>query len=135
MHEWALAEGIISAAVKFSEEQDFKEIIEIVVKIGELQQIEHDVLKFALEELRRPPLQNTNFVFDSIPGRLKCRVCGEEWEFNPEKLTEDMSEAIHFVPEVAHVYVRCPDCESPDFEVIEGRGVLLASMKGIKKDE
>lgn len=135
MHEWALAEGVVSTAVKIAREEGLSEITEIVVKIGELQQVEHDVLNFALEQLRKPMMKDARFVLETISARLRCRVCGEEWRFSPEELSEEVSEAIHFVPEVAHVYIKCPGCGSPDFEVVEGRGVILASIKGVKKDE
>jgi len=49
-------------------------------------------------------------------------------------MDEETSEAIHFVPEMAHVYIKCPSCDSPDFEVLEGRGVILASISGVKED-
>jgi hydrogenase nickel incorporation protein HypA/HybF len=135
MHEWALAEGVVSTAVKIARAEGLSEITEVVVKIGELQQVEHDVLNFALEQLRKPMMKDARFVLETIPARLRCRVCGEEWRFSPEELSEEVSEAIHFVPEVAHVYIKCPGCGSPDFEVVEGRGVILASIKGVKKDE
>jgi hydrogenase nickel incorporation protein HypA/HybF len=135
MHEWALAEGVVSTAVKIARAEGLSEISEVVVKIGELQQVEHDVLNFALEQLRKPMMKDARFVLETIPARLRCRVCGEEWRFSPEELSEEVSEAIHFVPEVAHVYIKCLGCGSPDFEVVEGRGVILASIKGIKKDE
>jgi hydrogenase nickel incorporation protein HypA/HybF len=135
MHEWALAEGVVSTAVKIARAEGLSEITEVVVKIGELQQVEHDVLNFALEQLRKPMMKDARFVLETIPARLRCRVCGEEWRFSPEELSKEVSEAIHFVPEVAHVYIKCPGCGSPDFEVVEGRGVILASIKGVKKDE
>jgi hydrogenase nickel incorporation protein HypA/HybF len=135
MHEWALAEGVVSTAVKIARAEGLSEITEVVVKIGELQQVEHDVLNFALEQLRKPMMKDARFVLETIPARLRCRVCGEEWRFSPEELSEEVSEAIHFVPEVAHVYIKCLGCGSPDFEVVEGRGVILASIKGIKKDD
>jgi len=135
MHEWALAEGVVSTAVKIARAEGLSEITEVVVKIGELQQVVHDVLNFALEQLRKPMMKDARFVLETIPARLRCRVCGEEWRFSPEELSEEVSEAIHFVPEVAHVYIKCPGCGSPDFEVVEGRGVILASIKGVKKDE
>jgi hydrogenase nickel incorporation protein HypA/HybF len=135
MHEWALAEGVIQAASGVAEEQGLKSITEIIVQIGELQQIEHNILQFALEQLRTPLMKNAKFILETIPGRLKCRICGEEWKFNPRGVAEDESEAIHFIPEVAHVYISCPSCDSPDFQVLEGRGVLLASIKGVKLDE
>ena len=135
MHEWALAEGVIQTASGVAEDQGLEKITEIVVQIGELQQIEHEILQFALEQLRTPLMKNAKFTLDTVPGKLKCRTCGEEWKFNPRGVAEAESEAIHFVPEVAHVYISCPNCDSPDFQVLEGRGVLLAAIKGVKSDE
>jgi hydrogenase nickel incorporation protein HypA/HybF len=135
MHEWALAEGVVSTATKIAEEEGLKEVTKVTIRIGELQQIEHEVLMFALDQLRTQLMGNTKFVLESVPAKLRCRVCGGEWTFSPDNLSEDVSEAIHFVPEMAHVFVKCPSCGSPDFEVIEGRGVLLASIKGVKRDD
>ena len=135
MHEWALAEGVIQTAMSVAMEQSLEKITEIVVQIGELQQIEHEILQFALEQLRTPMMKEAIFTLETIHGKLKCRTCGTEWKFNPRGVAEDESEAIHFVPEVAHVYVSCPSCGSPDFQVIEGRGVILASIRGVKDDD
>jgi hydrogenase nickel incorporation protein HypA/HybF len=135
MHEWALAEGVIQTASRIAEEQGLEEIVEVTIKIGELQQVEHEIIEFALEQLRTPAMKKTKFTLQSVPGKLKCRVCGEEWRFSPSEMEEDASEAIHFVPEVAHVYIGCPKCGSPDFQVLEGRGVILASIRGVKKDD
>lgn len=134
MHEWALAEGVVSTAIRVAEEQGIKKITEIKVGIGELQQIEHEIFLFALEQLRTPNIKDAKFTLQAIKGRLRCRVCGEEWEFSNRDMDEETSEAIHFVPEIAHVYIKCPSCESPDFEVLEGRGVILASISGVKED-
>jgi hydrogenase nickel incorporation protein HypA/HybF len=46
------------------------------------------------------------------------------------KIKDDEAEAIHFIPEVAFVHARCPKCGSPDFEILKGRGVSIASIKG-----
>ena len=135
MHEWALAEGVILTATRIAEEQGIKEITEVKVGIGELQQIEHEIFLFALEQLRTPNMKEAKFTLEAIAGKLKCRVCGEEWEFSNREMDEETSEAIHFVPEMAHVYVKCPSCESPDFEVLEGRGVILASISGVRGDD
>jgi len=134
MHEWALAEGVISAATKVAKKEGLEEVTEVTIRIGELQQVEHEVLKFAIDQLRTPIMRDARFILESIPARLRCRVCGEQWLFSPESMDEEVSEAIHFVPEMAHVYLKCPKCESPDFEVVEGRGVWLAYVKGVRKD-
>jgi hydrogenase nickel incorporation protein HypA/HybF len=133
MHEWALAEAVIAAASEIAEKEGLKEVTEVKIKVGELQQIELDVLEFALSQLKPAKFKGAKFSVGVEKAKLKCRVCGYKWFFRKEKLDESTAEAIHFVPEVAHAYIKCQKCGSPDFEVLEGRGVLLESIKGVKK--
>jgi len=132
MHEWALAEAVVSTTLKTAEEKGLKEIIELKIKIGELQQIDQEILEFALSQLRSPMLRNAKFSFETVKAELKCRVCDHKWKFSTKNMDEDVSEFIHFVPEIAHTYVKCPKCGSPDFEILTGRGVWLDSIKGVK---
>jgi hydrogenase nickel incorporation protein HypA/HybF len=132
MHEWALAEAVISAASETAEKEGLEQVTEVKIKIGELQQIEQNILEFALSQLKTVKLKDAKFTIEKIKAKLKCRVCGFQWTFNKEDLDKNTSEAIHFVPEIAHTYVKCPKCGSPDFEVLEGRGVWLESIKGMK---
>ena len=132
MHEWALAEAVVSTTLKTAEEKGLKEIIELKIKIGELQQIDQEILEFALSQLRSPMLRNAKFSFETVKAELKCRVCDHKWKFSTKNLDEDVSEFIHFVPEIAHTYLKCPKCGSPDFEILTGRGVWLDSIKGVK---
>jgi len=132
MHEWALAEAVISAALQIAEKEGLQEIREVKIKVGELQQIELDILEFALSQLKPVKFKNAKFSIEVAKAELKCRVCGHEWFFKKEKMDENAAEAIHFVPEVAHTYIKCPKCGSPDFEILEGRGVWLESIKGVR---
>ncbi len=133
MHEWALAEGVISTASRIALEEGIDEVTEIVVRVGELQQVEREVLLFALEQQRTPATRKARFIIEPSPARMRCRVCGEEWTFRRESLDGEAAEAIHFLPEMVYVYIRCPRCGSPDFEVYEGRGVWLASVRGVRR--
>jgi hydrogenase nickel incorporation protein HypA/HybF len=135
MHEWALAEAVIAAAIEVAEKEELEEVEEVRVIVGELQQVELDVFEFALSQLKPPKLKDTKFKLEIAKAQLKCRVCGNEWSFDSEGLGEEASEAIHFVPEVAHAYVKCSKCGSPDFVIVEGRGVWLQSVKGVKKSD
>ncbi|MDH5448270.1 MAG: hydrogenase nickel incorporation protein HypA [Candidatus Bathyarchaeota archaeon] len=132
MHEWALAEAVISTILKIAGEERLKDIAEVNIKIGELQQIDQEIFEFALSQLQSPLLKNAKFNFETIKAELKCKVCGRQWSFDAENLEEDVSEAIHFIPEIAHTYIKCPKCSSPDFEILVGRGVWLESIKGVK---
>ena len=132
MHEWALAEAVISAASEAAEKEGFRKVMEVRIRVGELQQIDQDVLMFALSQLKKDELGSADFMLEEAKARMRCRACGHTWVFNEKELDENIVEAIHFVPEIAHVYVKCSRCGSPDFEVLEGRGVWLVSVKGVK---
>ena len=132
MHEWALAEAVILTASEIGEKEGLKEIREVRIKVGELQQIELDILEFALSQLKTSKFANAIFSIETTRAELKCRVCKHRWIFNREKLDESTAEAIHFIPEIAHTYVKCPKCSSPDFEVLQGRGIWLESIKGVR---
>jgi len=132
MHEWALAEAVIAAASKIAEKEGVKEVKEVSIKVGELQQVEVDILQFALSQLKPATFKDAKFRVTRAKTELKCRVCGHVWLFKKKSLDESTVEAIHFVPEVAHAYIKCPKCGSPDFEIIEGRGVWLENIKGAR---
>jgi hydrogenase nickel incorporation protein HypA/HybF len=132
MHEWALAEAVIAAAQQIAEKEKLKEVKEVTVKIGELQQVERGILQFALSQLKPASFKNAKFRIVKAKTELNCRVCGSKWLFRKQKLDESTAEAIHFVPEVAHTYIKCPKCGSPDFEISEGRGVWLETIKGAR---
>ena len=135
MHEWALAEGVVATAISAAQKEEFGKITGINIKMGELQQIEADIFEFALKEIvnmRDPIISGAKIVFEEEKAILKCRVCGVEWAFSDAlgKLDENERESIHFVPEMAHVYIICPACGSHDFEFVKGRGVWLNSIEG-----
>lgn len=132
MHEWALAEAVIAAASQMAEKEGLKEVSEVKLKVGELQQIEVDILEFALSQLKPASFKNAKFTIETAKTKLKCRACGHRWLFKKQKLSKDTAEALHFVPEIAHTYVKCPRCGSPDFEIVQGRGVWLESIRGVK---
>ena len=132
MHEWALAEAVITAAQQIAEKENLKEIKEVNIKVGVLQQVEKDILHFALSQLKPASFKNAEFHISKAKTTLRCRVCGHAWLFRKNKLDENIAEAIHFVPEVAHSYIKCPKCGSPDFEITEGRGVWLENIKGVR---
>jgi hydrogenase nickel incorporation protein HypA/HybF len=132
MHEWALAEAVVAAASEIAEKEHLKEVAEVRIKVGELQQVDSEIFKFALEQLKTAKFKKAKFNIETARATLQCWSCNNKWFFSKEKIYENVAEAIHFVPEVAHAYIKCPKCGSPDFEIVEGRGVWLESIRGEK---
>jgi hydrogenase nickel incorporation protein HypA/HybF len=132
MHEWALAEAVVSATFNVAEKEGLKTVASVNIRIGELQQIDIEIFRFALSQLSSGKLKDTRFNITKTHARLMCRACGHQWSFSKTRLEDSAKEAIHFIPEIAHAYVRCPVCSSQDFEIEQGRGVWIESIKGEK---
>lgn len=139
MHEFALAEAVITTALREARREGIERIHLIEVRIGELQRIQADSFEFALREVlpaREPRLAGTRLVLKIEPARFRCRPCSHEFTLaeagGPQG--DDESEAIHFIPELAHAFLECPGCHSPDFELLQGRGVSIGSIEGESGD-
>lgn len=135
MHEFALAEAVIAAALEAAAREGLSEIQRIAVRVGELQRIEPEVFEFALKEVlpaSEPRLASTRITLETEAARFRCRPCAHAFGLGdvagPQG--EDEREAIHFIPELAHVFLCCPRCQSPDFEVVGGRGVTIDRLEG-----
>ena len=132
MHEWALAESVIKSAVEHAAAEKFKKLKEAGVVFGELQAIDKEIFVFALEELRKqfPGARDCKFKIIKQPAAFRCKACSHKFLLKGLKKTKDEAEFIHFMPEMAHTFLKCPKCKSPDFEIVEGRGVTISYLKG-----
>jgi hydrogenase nickel incorporation protein HypA/HybF len=132
MHEWALAESVVETVKKELSEKNAVKVEKVLLHFGELQDVDEDVFRNGLsqylaEDSRVP---EEAFVIETEPAEFSCTVCGAEWSLDSvQNLTDDEREAIHFLPESAHVYISCPRCGSPDFRLTRGRGVSIASIE------
>ena len=72
MHEWALAEAVISAASKLAEERGLKRVKLIRLRIGELQQIDLEVFKYALDQIARERLPEARFEMTVEDAEFRC---------------------------------------------------------------
>jgi hydrogenase nickel incorporation protein HypA/HybF len=130
MHEWALAEAVVSSVDRIVQEHQGRRVLAVRLRVGELQRIELEVFQQGLAiHLEERPYGIDVFQFESDPASFLCNRCGHQWLLETvEGLGEDELEAIHFLPEAANVYLRCPSCGSPDFALSAGRGVRIASV-------
>lgn len=135
MHELALAQAVIDTALQAAERAGIQRIARIAVRIGELQRIDRDCFAFALKEVipaADPRLIDVAITIETDPAQFRCRPCEHPFTLADVRAPEDdtAAEAIHFIPELAHAFLRCPRCQSPDFEVLAGRGVTLQTLEG-----
>jgi hydrogenase nickel incorporation protein HypA/HybF len=130
MHEWALADAVIEATSSALAGRNPSCLKGVTVSLGELQAIDHEVFTFALRTLLEDrPFRSAAYHVQTEPARFLCSACEREWSLAETPDLDDQNrEAIHFLPEAAHAFVRCPSCGSPDYRVKAGRGVSIASI-------
>lgn len=130
VHEWALAEAIVEAVSRYASQHGYGSVRSVTVRVGELQDADIEVLRFALGELSRMSrVRIGGFRVEVEEAVFKCRACGHEWRLRDLGLSESVREAVHFVPEAVYAYARCPRCGSPDYEIVRGRGVYIAGIE------
>ncbi len=131
MHEWALADGIMKTVLEFAEQHRAKRIKKVTIVLGELQDVEQEIVEFALKEMKNGTMaEEAEFRFEEEEAIFKCRNCGYVWKLKDvsSNMNEEIREDIHFVPEVVHAFLACPSCGSRDFEVVKGRGVYIREI-------
>ena len=130
VHEWALAEAIADYVEKHLREAGGLAVRRISVKLGQLQAIDREILRFSLNEiLRDKGLSVAEIEFLDEAAAFQCRRCGHEWRLEEVGLDDNVREAIHFLPEAVHSFVKCPRCGSRDFSVVRGRGVYIERIE------
>jgi hydrogenase nickel incorporation protein HypA/HybF len=135
MHEFALAEAIIATALEAARKQGYARVTRLIVRIGELQRIREGDFESALIDAVPPAeagFSSAEISCVTEPALFRCRDCdrryglsdsaapGRSSEFHPHELT----------PEVLRTFLRCPACRSPEFQVLQGRGVMIDSLEG-----
>jgi hydrogenase nickel incorporation protein HypA/HybF len=131
MHEWALAEAVIATVEKLRGQNGGRPVLAVRLRFGELQGIEPEAFRAGLEAaLGNLPYGPGVFQFLQEPAAFQCRACGHRWLLAAAPgIGAEEREAIHFLPESAHAYLRCPGCGGPDFELAAGRGVSIESVE------
>jgi len=128
VHEWALAEAVTRTVEELV--LSGRDVKSVEVVLGELQAVDEEVFRTALEELLSSLRAEKGVSVESLTitrekALFRCNVCGNTWTLDEWSVGEEFREAIHFVPEVVHSHYSCPRCGSRDFEIVKGRGVQV----------
>ncbi|MEL9997452.1 MAG: hydrogenase/urease maturation nickel metallochaperone HypA [Sulfolobales archaeon] len=142
MHEYSVAEGIVLSIKSLMREEGLSEVSEVTVSVGDLAQIDKEVLLELLKILSSEyGLGNVKYVIVSEETTFKCNYCGFSWSWSSVKdsilkdLCGDIVECdnpVHFIPDLINVFMKCPNCGSQDYSILTGYDVRLVSIKGVK---
>ena len=111
MHELAITEGIIEAAVPEAERAGAKKILEIRLKIGELSGVLPECIQEYFDIASRGTIaEGARLKVEKIPITIHCNGCGYDGEI-PKKR------------------IHCPVCDGWDFTLKSGREYFVDSLE------
>jgi hydrogenase nickel incorporation protein HypA/HybF len=130
MHEWSLADAVVASVMRELKGRNPGDVSFVRILIGELQAVDREIFRFWLSTLFEPyGIGSEKLVIETEKAVLHCGSCGLHWDLAEDPSLDEVSkEAVHFLPEAAHAFIRCPSCGSVDFSVEKGRGVSIESI-------
>jgi hydrogenase nickel incorporation protein HypA/HybF len=131
VHEWALADAVVESIRSALGGAPADRLKSVEILVGELQAIDPEIFRFGLSTL----LEEVGIGMEKIAievekAEMRCRACGFRWNLDEDPgLDSGEREAVHFLPESLHAFVRCPGCGGADFGVEKGRGVRIGRLE------
>jgi len=135
MHEWSIADAVCRTVVKSI---GAKKVVKLEIRVGELAQLDVDLLREALEILAEgTPLQGAEIAIEVERAEMHCNKCGYECGLaellstipasSPKVADEGgtLDLPLHYYPNLVYALARCPRCGSRDFEVRGGKSVEI----------
>ena len=103
----------------------------MALRLGELQAIDAGLLLQGIRELAPAyGVAASSFSTEVEAALFACVPCGARWTLAElEAIDPEVREAVHFLPEACHSWLKCPSCGSRDFSVLAGRGVSIAAIE------
>jgi len=112
MHELAITQRIAEIAIRHAEENNAAHITDLYLVLGDLSSVVDDSVQFYWDIVTEGTLcEGATLHFKRIPAKLRCRECGHSYTLSDGKLSF------------------CPQCESANVEVFQGKEFRLESIE------
>lgn len=112
MHEWAMAEEILTIVDKEKEAQEDRDLspVRIIIEVGGFSNVVPEALRFGLEVLlKNRDLEGTEVEIEEAPLVVHCEACGADSHLESPKFI-------------------CPFCDSQELTIVSGQDVMVKSI-------
>ena len=111
MHELAITEQILDIATRHGEQANAERVTDLYLVIGDLSSIIDESVQLCWDMINEGTIcEGAQLHFERIPAKLKCRQCGTTYTLESGELSS------------------CPECESVQVDVIQGKEFRLDSI-------
>lgn len=117
MHELGLMTGIMDAVLQTAQNAGADKVTEIKLTVGEMTEVVEEALVFAFEALSEGTMcEGAKLDLTIVHPRSRCLECGAEYDHD-------------------RFHVRCPECDSPFTELLQGREMQIDSIEIYNEDD
>ena len=110
MHEMGIVVSFVEMAEKFAVRNNAAKVLKVVLELGEISGIESRYLfEFYPVVVEGTMLEGSELVIEAIEASVFCTDCGTT--YNPIRTD-----------------YQCPNCESENCDVIDGRGLFVKEI-------
>jgi hydrogenase nickel incorporation protein HypA/HybF len=111
MHEISLLMSIINKISKLCEQNNWKRVLRVTLKVGHLRQIDPEMFTFAFSLATvGTTMESAEISIIEMPIIIKCRACDANSDTEDSKLV-------------------CPDCGSNKVDIISGTEFIIESIE------
>ena len=113
MHEGAIVSSLFEVAEKSQKDANLKDIQKVKIIVGKFHQIVEEVMQMHFNIMKKdiPGFEDAELLMEEKDVKIKCSGCGK----------------IFTIDEPIFI---CPDCESIETEMIQGKELYIATMEG-----
>lgn len=112
MHELSIVYGIISASTEAAEKERATQIKTVTLRLGALAGVVEDALQFSYDiATKGTMLDGSTLVVHRLPVVIHCAACQQDRELSGIQS------------------FRCPVCETPSFDLRQGRELEIESLE------
>jgi hydrogenase nickel incorporation protein HypA/HybF len=115
MHEGAIVSSLFEVAEQSRKDANLKEILKVKITVGKFHQIVEEVMQMHFDIMKKdlPRFENAILEMEEKDVKIKCSTCGRIFTINEP------------------IFI-CPDCESLETEMIQGKELHIATMEGME---
>jgi hydrogenase nickel incorporation protein HypA/HybF len=116
MHELSIALSLVELASAAAADADAGPVTAVYLRVGAMAGVVCEALEFSFEiAAADTPLAGARLVIEALPLIIHCAVCD------------------HDVQPIGPASFRCPQCNTPSANVVQGRELDLVALEFVEK--
>lgn len=106
------------------------------VVVGRLRALNLETLSFMFEAVAADDslTEEATLSFEHKEALVQCNECNNTWTISPKDLNAGSKQLLHYSGVVEGMDLTCPECDSSDYSIQEGRELFISRIEAEKRE-